>query len=136
MAIGDFRGRISPERVQTGLSFDTKTAKIKRRQFAKSRYSLWTDAHSNIQLCCYSNHYECHVLVNMSTVDFLLRSPCEGKRSVRFANPISRLDTTVGEDELSKFDLIDGPHGRPAYLVASDTFSDDSAADPAPCGVA
>lgn len=112
---------------------DISTSKIYKRRLAGSKYHVWTDAHGNMQLCCYSKHEQGLVLVTKATIDAFLELPCEGTKSVRFANPVSQTDIVVETGELSVLDPIESGFGKPYYLVGSDTFAEENDTYPEPC---
>ena len=115
--------------------FEESTASISRRRFKGGNYHVWTDTHGNMQLVCHSRHEQGWVLVTKAIIDAFIDLPCEGTKTVRFANPVSRTDIVVEIDELSALDPIEGEFGKPFYLVGSKTFSTDEDAYPEPCGI-
>lgn len=88
----------------------------------------------NLQLCCHSRPEKGLVLVTKATIDAFIALPCEGAKSVRFANMASRTDV-VEISELSILDPIESSFGKPYYLVGADAFADGNDAYVEPCGV-
>jgi hypothetical protein len=117
------------------MLFDASTAKTSRRRFGGSNYHVWTDAHGNVQLCCYSTHEKGYVLVTAAAIDAFKGLPCEAAKSVRFANPVSRMDIVVEIDELSKLEALESSFGKPYYLIGADTFSSEEDGYPPTCTV-
>jgi hypothetical protein len=117
------------------MLFDASTAKISRRRFGGSNYHVWTDAHGNVQLCCYSTHEKGCVLVTAAVIEAFKALPCEGAKSVRFANTVGRLDIVVEMDEMSKLEALKSSFGKPYYLVGAETFSSEDDGYPPSCAV-
>ena len=117
------------------MLFNIKTAKIAKRRFDGGNHRVWADAHGNLQLCCYSQHEKGSVLVPKATIDAFIALPCDGEKSVRFANSVSRFDIVVELDQLAQLDAQKSDFGKPYYLVGSDHFSEEHGGYPALCSV-
>jgi len=117
------------------MLYETATAKISRRRLAGGNYHVWTDAHGNMQLCCYTRHDKGWVLVSKATIDAFVALPCEGTKSVRFANPVSQTDVVVEIEDLSVLEPIESAFGKPYFLIGSETFANDGDVYPQACAV-
>ncbi len=76
------------------------------------------------------------MLVTKATIDAFVALPCEGAKSVRFANTVSRMDVVVEIEDLSVLEPIESAFGKPYYLVGADTFADGDDVYPQSCAVA